>query len=92
MRAPVFSGFECNLIVLHAGDVLDDAFAVSDAESKVSPECGHLPFAPSGPRFPTSASDEHRRIPELDAWVKHSPPKRLRNASALAVSGKQNRI
>src|SRR5262249_32427508 len=26
------------------------------------------------------------------AWVKHSPPKRLRNASAVAVSGKQNRI
>jgi hypothetical protein len=25
-------------------------------------------------------------------WVKHSPPKRLRNASAVAVSGKQNRI
>src|SRR5262249_42694012 len=26
------------------------------------------------------------------AWVKHSPPKRLRNASAVAASGKQNRI
>jgi hypothetical protein len=26
------------------------------------------------------------------AWVKHSPPKRLRNASAMAASGKQNRI
>src|SRR5215471_16381720 len=26
------------------------------------------------------------------AWVKHSPPKRLRKASAVAVSGKQNRI
>src|SRR5262249_32946082 len=25
------------------------------------------------------------------AWVKHSPPKRLRNASAVAASGKQNR-
>jgi hypothetical protein len=26
------------------------------------------------------------------AWVKHSPPKRLRKASAVAASGKQNRI
>src|SRR5207253_59512 len=26
------------------------------------------------------------------AWVKHSPPTRLRNASAVAASGKQNRI
>src|SRR5215470_7224991 len=26
------------------------------------------------------------------AWVKHSPPKRLRNAPAVAASGKQNRI
>src|SRR5262244_4431931 len=52
-------GSECNLIVLDAGDVLHDAFAVRrpciDAESKVSPECGHLRFLPSsvsrGPRF-----------------------------------------
>jgi hypothetical protein len=35
---------------------------------------------------------EVRRLGLSGAWVKHSPPKRLRNASAVAVSGKQNRI
>jgi hypothetical protein len=52
-------GGECNLIVLNAGNVLDNTFAVRcpciDAESKVSPECGHLRFLPSsvrrGPRL-----------------------------------------
>src|SRR5262252_6612322 len=45
-------GRERNLIILDAGDVLHDAFAVRgpriDAESKPSPECGHLRplFAP----------------------------------------------
>src|SRR5262249_23198404 len=29
---------------------------------------------------------------DVAAWVKRSPPKRLRNASAVAISGKQNRI
>src|SRR5215831_3921186 len=58
-RSHAAVGSECNLIVLDAGDVLHDAFAVRrpciDAESKVSPECGHLRFLPSsvsrGPRF-----------------------------------------
>jgi hypothetical protein len=49
-------GSERNLIVLDAGDVLHHAFAVrGDAESKVSPECGHLRCLPSsvsrGPRL-----------------------------------------
>ena len=52
-------GSERNLIVLDAGNVLHDAFAVRgpsiDTESKVSPECGHLRFLPSsvrrGPRL-----------------------------------------
>jgi hypothetical protein len=52
-------GGECNLIVLDAGDVLHDAFAVRgpriDAESKPSPECGHFRSLPSsvsrGPRL-----------------------------------------
>jgi hypothetical protein len=82
-------GSECNLIVLDAGDVLHDAFAVRgpriDAESKVSPECGI-----SALYLPRLA--EVRGLGFAGAWVKHSPPKRLRNASAVAVSGKQNRI
>ena len=52
-------GGERNLIVLDAGDVLHDAFAVRgpriDAEGEMSPECGHLRFLPSsvrrGPRL-----------------------------------------
>src|SRR5262245_24019001 len=73
-------GGEGNLIFLDAGDVFDDAFAARgpriDAEGEVSSRCGHL-----RPLFSWAAG----------AWVKHSPPKRLRNASAVAVSGKQNR-
>src|SRR5262245_46017516 len=44
---------------------------------------------------PSRLGDFHCRQPCLGfngAWVKHSPPKRLRNASAVAGSGKQNRI
>jgi hypothetical protein len=84
-------GGECNLIILDAGDVLHDAFAVRgpriDAESKPSPECGHLrPLLPhSSSRFTVGASDDVAEIVRgLDfpgVWVKHSPPKRLRNAS-----------
>jgi hypothetical protein len=95
-------GGECNLIILDAGDVLHDAFAVRgpriDAESKPSPECGHLrPLLPhSSSRFTVGASDDVAEIVRgLDfpgVWVKHSPPKRLRNASAVAAFGKQNRI
>src|SRR5215467_9674132 len=49
----------------------------------------------SASRFTAGASDDVAEVPGLGfpgAWVKHSPPKRLRNASAVAVSGKQNRI
>jgi putative ABC transport system substrate-binding protein len=35
---------------------------------------------------------EVRGLGSAGVWVKHSPPKRLRNASAVAASGKQNRI
>jgi hypothetical protein len=35
---------------------------------------------------------EVRGLGLCGAWVKHAPPKRLRNASAVAASGKQNRI
>jgi hypothetical protein len=44
---------------------------------------------------PVLAGRPRSRDPRLGfpgAWVKHSPPKRLRNASAVAASGKQNRI
>src|SRR5262252_5407970 len=95
-------GGERDLIVLDAGDVLDDAFAVRcpsiDAEGKVSSQLAHLrPLLPhsSSSRFTAGASDDLAEVHGLDfpgAWVKHSPPKRLRNASAVAVSGKQNRI
>ena len=68
-----------------AGDVLHDAFAVRcpsiDAEGKVSSQRAHLlPHSSSSSRYTAGG------------WVKHSPPKRLRNASAVAASGKQNRI
>src|SRR5262249_34724538 len=49
----------------------------------------------SASRFTAGASDDVAEVLGLGfpgAWVKHSPPKRLRNASAVAVSGKQNRI
>src|SRR5262245_1520209 len=57
-------GGECNLIILDAGDVLHDAFAVRgpriDAESKVSPESGHLrplfPHSSFSSRFTAGAS------------------------------------
>jgi hypothetical protein len=45
--------------------------------------------------FHAGASDDVAKAWDLGfpgAWVKHSPPKRLRNASAVAASGKQNRI
>jgi len=78
-------GGERDLIVLDASDVLHDAFAVRgpriDAEGEVSSKRrGHL-----RPLLLHSSS-------AAGAWVKHSPAKRLRNASAVAVSGKQNRI
>jgi hypothetical protein len=77
-------GNECNLIVLDARDVFHDAFAVRcpsiDAEGEVSFRRGHL-----RPLLVHSSW-------AAGAWVKHSPPKRLRNASAVAASGKQNRI
>src|SRR5262249_649959 len=47
----------------------------------------------SASRFTAGTSDDLvRGLDFPGAWVKHSPPKRLRNASAVAVSGKQNRI
>jgi hypothetical protein len=49
----------------------------------------------SASRFTAGASGDVAEVRGLGcagAWVKHSPPKRLRNASAVAVSGKQNRI
>jgi hypothetical protein len=59
-------GSECNLIVLDACDVCDNAFAVAcpdiDAEGKVSSQCGHLPFTPSAPRFRAGASSD---VPEV---------------------------
>src|SRR5215472_6471084 len=65
-------------------DVLHDAFAVRcpsiDAEGEVSSRRGHL-----RPLLLHSSW-------AAGAWVKHSPPKRLRKASAVAASGKQNRI
>jgi hypothetical protein len=51
----------------------------------VSSQCGYLPFAPSAPALPDQCI---RRVAEFrclgfaGAWDKHSPPKRLRNASA----------
>src|ERR1700741_1986324 len=57
-------GGACNLIVLDAGDVLHDAFAVRgpriDAEGKVSSHCGHLrplPLSSSPSRFTAGASE-----------------------------------
>ena len=90
-------GGERNLIILDAGDVLDDAFPVRcpriNAECEVrSKRRGHL-IPPS--RFTAGACDavaEVRGLGFPGAWVKHSPPKRLRNPSAVAASGKQNRI
>jgi hypothetical protein len=38
------------------------------------------------------AREVRRGLEFSGAYVKRSPPKRLRNASAAAVSGKQNRI
>src|SRR5262245_552148 len=65
-------------------DVFHDAFAVRgpriDAVSEVSSRWTHV-----RPLLLHSSWAAH-------AWVKHSPPKRLRNASAVAASGKQNRI
>jgi hypothetical protein len=49
-----------------------------------------LPQSSSASRF-TAGHDvaEVRGLGFAGAWVKHSPPKRLRNASAMAASGKQ---
>jgi hypothetical protein len=66
-----------------------------DAESEVSSGCGHLPRSSFASRFTAGASDDVAGVRGLGfagAWVKHSPPKRLRNASAVGASGKQNRI
>ena len=49
----------------------------------------------SASRLTAGASDDVAGVRGLGfpgAWVRHSPPKRLRNASAVAASGKQNRI
>ena len=49
----------------------------------------------SASRFTADASDDVAEVGGLGfpgVWVRHSPPKRLRNASALAASGNQNRI
>src|SRR5262249_12071578 len=55
----------------------------------------HLPFPQSSSASRVTAGDDVAEVGGLGfagVWVKHSPPKRLRNASAVAVSGKQNRI
>src|SRR6266446_8557922 len=55
---------------------------------------GHLPQSSSS-RVTAGASDDVAEVRGLGfpgAWVKNSPPKRSRNASAVAVSEKQNRI
>src|SRR6516162_296642 len=46
----------------------------------------------SASRLTTGASDDVAEVRGLgfaSAWVKHSPPKRLRNASAVAVSTRE---
>src|SRR6516162_579450 len=56
---------------------------------------GSFDQSSSASRFTAGASDdvaEVRGVGFPGAWVKHSPPKRLRSASAVAVSEKQNRI
>jgi hypothetical protein len=73
--------------------VFDDAFTVGcpsiDAEGKVSSQRAHLrPLLPhsSSSRFTAGASDDLAEVHGLDfpgAWVKHSPPKRLRNAGSV---------
>src|SRR5262245_28248457 len=64
-------------------DVFHDAFAVwrpsIDAKGEVSSRRGHL-----RPLLLHSSW-------AAGTWVKHSPPKRLRNAFAMTASGKQNR-
>jgi hypothetical protein len=58
-------GGKCNLVVLDAGDMLDDAFAVKrpgiDTEGEVSPSRGYvglfLPQSSSASRFTASASE-----------------------------------
>src|SRR5262249_55860563 len=50
-----------------------------------------LCYSSSASRFTAGASDDVAEVRSLGfpgAWVKHSPPKRLRNASAVAVSRK----
>src|SRR5215813_11247538 len=66
-------GSECNLIVLDACDVLDNAFAVGrpgiDAEGKVSSQLAHLrPLLPhsSSSRFTVGASDDLAEVRGLD--------------------------
>jgi hypothetical protein len=61
-------GGECNLIVLDAGDVLHDAFAVRgpgiDAEGEVSSQTGHFrPFYPIPPLIHCAAAVYYRRRP-----------------------------
>src|SRR5262249_38815768 len=54
-----------------------------------------LPHSALACSFTAGVSDDVAEVRGLGfsgARVKHSPPKRLRNASAMAVSGKQNRI
>ena len=55
--------------------------------------CPPLPPPSSASRVTAGASADVAEIRCLGfpgAWVKHSPPKRLRNASAVVASGKQN--
>src|SRR5262245_10630147 len=84
-----------------AGDMLDDAFAVRcrsiDAEGEVSSRVVISVLIPfflgfALHRFASDGPTELRRLGFPGPWVKHSPPKRLRNTSAVAVSVKQNRI
>src|SRR5262245_9501667 len=91
------------LAVRHAK--LDDIGAVAlrtvdhDAVLAARRSHAHLRRSPdqcsSASRLTAGASDDVAGVRGLGfsgAWVKHSPPKRLRNASAVAASGKQNRI
>jgi hypothetical protein len=77
-------------IILDAGDVLDDAFPVRcpriNAECEVrSNRRGHLiPLS----RFTAGACDAVAEVALgfPGAWVKHSPPKRLRNPYVPAAA------
>jgi hypothetical protein len=50
---------------------------------------GMIRRSPASPRHDIA---EVHGLSFAGAWVKHSPPKRSRNASAVEASGKQNRI